>query len=212
MGTLEQPPVFEQLLGRVPSARERERLLRLQKALDLRDDDPMWAVAVILQDYDAAMREELERVHEVMKASRVEVARNNHLIRELAAKVSFPSQPPTPARQLRGWMMTAGGMCLVVFASLCITVGYTLGSGDVPAWLGTEESRGARVASVILKAPAGWLLLVPLLGVSGYLAHEAWTMMRERTGGLRARVGAWGLAFLAASSVVVVGGVLVGLL
>ncbi|MCY1003946.1 hypothetical protein OWM54_43060 [Myxococcus sp. MISCRS1] len=212
MGTGEQQPAFEQLLGRVPSARERERLLRLQKALELRDDDAMWAVAVILQDYDAAVREELERVHEVLKATRVELARNNHLVRELAARSCHAATPAPRPLSSRGVLVATSGVALVAFGALCINVGYTLGSRGVPEWLGVEESRGGQVMAAILRAPAGWLLLVPLMGVAAYLTHEAIRTMRERTGGLRGRLIAWSLLVLAAFGAVAVGGVLASLM
>ena len=67
----------------------------------------------------------------------------------------------------------------------------------MPPW--TQGSGARRLIGAALGAPAGWVALLLLLPMAGYLAKSGWTAAHA-TGATRKEVaGGWGRVLLAAS-------------
>ena len=62
------------------------------------------------------------------------------------------------AARWRAWGFVL--FALLCFAGLCMTVGFVLGSGQVPYWAQIGSARGPlfNIVTIILNAPVGWLL------------------------------------------------------
>lgn len=166
---------FKELLGRQPSEKEVERLYRVKNALNIRDNDAIWMILMALESYDTLYSKypgliagQVDVVIEKQRELIAEIvdAESKKALSTLSSAVAQTSQliaarvADTARWQAWGWVCVG----LVLFGSLCLTAGYILGNGNIPFWALTPQkgSPFLVVASVLMKAPVGWL--VPLIG------------------------------------------------
>lgn len=203
---------FEKLLGRQPSAEEREQLFRVKGALRLKDDDALWMILIVLQSYDAMYRRvpaRIEAAAEQMLAThrnlmsqqaQVEVKRAMgalaQAVGETSAKVAVQA-----ARSSRfiawGWILSA----VVLFGALCLWVGAVAATGQLPPWApaGRQQGLALAVLSGLANAPAGWIVA---LGATAGAVGAVWTNARRMAAGnaklnLRLVASAGGLLLVA---------------
>jgi len=178
---------FATLLGRQPSEREVQDLYRVKNALNIRDNDALWLVLMALESYDTLYRKYPEMVassvSKVVGEQRAVIAEiadaeTKRALGSLAEAVARSSQDiasrmaQSTRIQSVGWMM----FCAVALGSLCLVVGFILGSGQLPYWAATSatDSPAHLVLSAIATAPTGWLL--PIIA----FATMAWSLWLER--------------------------------
>lgn len=82
---------------------------------------------------------------------------------------------------------------VVTFGSICLTAGYALASKGRPFWARDAAKRGAaEVLSVLLNAPAGWIVFLCLVPLAAYGARVGWVAASDATGRAE-RVLGWAL-------------------
>ncbi|VFR81079.1 hypothetical protein ISE1_2698 [plant metagenome] len=214
MSEADQPveTAFAKLLGRQPSAAEREQLYRVKSALDLQDNDALWMILIVLQSYDALYRRvpaRIEAAAEQMLArhksvmgqqAELEVKRVMgglaQAVGEASAKVAV--QAARTSRFLAwGWVLSA----VVLFGALCLWVGAVAATGEVPPWAPAGRQQGLALAVLggLAHAPAGWIVAIgATAGAVGAVLANA----RQMTAGkaklkLGLVVGAGGLLLVA---------------
>lgn len=165
---------FKALLGRQPSEKEVERLYRVKNALNIRDNDVMWSILMALESYDtlyskypAQIAGQVDVIIEKQRELIAEIvdAESKKALSTLSIAVAQTSQnvatkmANTARWQAWGWICIG----LIAFGALCLTSGFILGSGNMPFWALTHQANNPFeiVASILLKAPVGWL--VPLI-------------------------------------------------
>lgn len=184
--------VFERVLRRRPTAEERERLLHVQKALELDDRDPFWGLVLILERYLSEVQTAARPTLGPAKfgPSRVGVSR--------AGAVEAPS-----THGLSPWRSALGAgarLGLSVGGLLGAgAVGFLAGAGAVGApWRGfvPQGSRALHAVAALLSAPVGWLVALALLPAAIQLGVVAWTRGRARVLTKRERARAWAVLVL----------------
>ncbi|ANY18492.1 hypothetical protein [Bordetella pseudohinzii] len=203
---------FEKLLGRQPSASEREQLFRVKDALDLKDNDALWMILIVLQSYDALYRRvpaRIEAAAEEMLAkhrslmgeqAQLEVKRAMGGLAQAvgAASTKVAIQAARTSRFLAwGWILST----VVLFAALCLWVGAVAATGQLPPWAPAGQQRGLVLAMLggLAHAPAGWIVA---LGATAGAVGAVWANARQMAVG-KARLnlalvaGAGGLLLVA---------------
>jgi hypothetical protein len=162
---------FKALLGRQPSEKEIGSLYRVKNALNIRDNDALWLVLMALESYDtlyskypALIAGQVDDVIEKQRDLIVQIidAESKRALGTLSAAVAKTSQTVaskvahTARWQAWGWVSIG----LATFAALCMTVGFILGSGNVPFWAKHQTLKGPfeTIASILMKAPVGWII------------------------------------------------------
>lgn len=165
---------FEQLLGRQITEKEKEHLYRVKNALKIHDNDALWLILMALesynilyQQYPALIQKEVELINEKQRELMNETAKieTQKAFNSLAEAVCYTSRSISnkmaDAYRWISWGWAA--VCLVLFGSLCLFVGFVLGSGNVPFWLGhiPEEAGFFEILlSNLAKTPAGWIICI----------------------------------------------------
>ncbi len=203
---------FAKALGRAPSSRERERLLRMRDAFGLSDNDALWVVAMLFESYDAAF---LQYPAKCAEAFRREMRDWLASAEGSASKLTPPGregahspalnaarQQLTDSQRQLQWL-TLGGLgavCLLVFGAVCMALGARL-SGGYPCW--TPRTVQQSIAANLLLAPMGWLSLLAVFVPCAYGAAWGWRRGCDRSKGSRERVTGW--AAFAATTLGLVG-------
>lgn len=198
---------FERLIGRQPSDKEIQSLYRVKSALDLQDNDAIWLILLALESYDTLFRRypamvsaEVKRTIDAQRTAMAAIAdaETRKAITTLSDAVNRASEAVaeklTRATQLQAWGWLMLGM--VVFGSLCLFVGYVLGSGKLPWWAPRTagyHSFPGLVLAALARAPAGWIGVIA--GASCSLA-SIWHARRELSSGLRTDVLVRGVLLL----------------
>jgi len=165
---------FEQLLGRQITEKEKEHLYRVKNALKIQDNDALWLILMALesynilyQQYPTHIRKEVESLVEKQKELMSEIAQSEtkkafHSLAEVVSNTSHSiANKMADAYRWISWGWAA--VCLVIFGSLCLFVGFVLGSGNVPFWLTQipdDDSFFKILLSALAKTPAGWIICI----------------------------------------------------
>ncbi|MBA5687222.1 hypothetical protein [Rugamonas apoptosis] len=187
---------FERLLGRQPSDKEIQSLYRVKSALDLGDNDAIWIILLALESYDTLFRRypgmvgaEIKKTVEEQRVTIAAIAdaETRKAIRTLSDAVNRASDAValrlTLASQMQAWGWLTLGM--VAFGSLCLFVGYALGTGNMPWWAPRSTGYHSLIMlwlATAARAPAGWIGAIA--GVSSSLL-SIWHARAELNGGLR---------------------------
>jgi hypothetical protein len=163
---------FELLLGRKPSDEQMRRLYEVKEALKLGDNDALWTVLLALEHYDGLYREYPSRIAEEARrtigevqrgfaeAAALEARRAHRKLSEAVASAALKiAAKRTETARVQGF--AAAGAVVVIFGSLCLSIGYALGSARIPPW--TQGGGARRLVGAALGAPAGWMLALLLL-------------------------------------------------
>ena len=207
---------FEKLLGRQPSAAEREQLHRVKDALDLKDNDALWMILIVLQSYDALYRRVPARIeaaaeqmlatqrHLMSQQAQLEVKRAMGVLAQAVGETStkVAAHAARTSRFLAwGWVLSA----VVLFGALCLWVGGVVATGALPPWAPANHQQGIAlmVLGGLAHAPAGWIVA---LGATAGAIGAVWTNARQMTVGktqlnFSLLVGAGGLLLLAGGMV-----------
>lgn len=125
---------FRRLHGRPPTDEEERRLLHVQEALGLRENDAFWYIILTLDHYDVLYGRHIERMQR-------ETERMLREARERTAAGRPRGQPgniepaascgPAPEHWQRFDFCTVGiaAAALIVFGSLCMAAGFSLAEG-----------------------------------------------------------------------------------
>lgn len=191
---------FEQLLGRKAGEEEIRRLYEVRDALKLDDNDALWLVLCALEHYETLYRDHPARIAEEARraladvqqgfaaAAAVESKRAHRKLAEAVAEAGIKiAAKRTDVARVQGF--SAAVATMVAFGSLCLSIGYALGSGRVPPW--TQGSGARRLIGAALGAPAGWVLLLLLLPVAAYSARSGLVAARAPGATTREVAAGW---------------------
>lgn len=162
-------------LERVPTLEEKQRLLRLRDAFDIRDNDALWALVGVQEYYNA-----LQRQHPERSAAAVRQALKEGLS-QLAGPLPSPGPGARPAprsgegKELYGCIVAASHS---LTAALGMLVGAQL-TGGHPCWV--ERTAASSIAVNLLAAPLGWLVSLLLLVPAAHAAAWGWRRGREKS-------------------------------
>lgn len=200
---------FAKVIGREPSDKERESLYRIRDALGLRDNDAFWYIVMALEHYDSLYREypkliavEAGRTIEnariaFAKAAELEAARTEQLLAQKVAETSVAIAKKLAERPIAINRVTALFAAVVLFGSICMTAGYQLAAGNNPIWTGRATEGRERIVTVVLRAPAGWMIFLLLVPVAGHMAMSGWKRARDHASSRHEQIEGWGLLSLA---------------
>lgn len=161
---------FEKLIGRQATPLEVERLHRVRDALGLRDNDALWLILMALESYDTLYRRYPEMIVAQLRsaldeqrsaaATMVELETKTALSR-LADAVARGSEAVAvrAVRAQRLQALAVAALALLLFGSLCIFLGFVLGSGRMPYWAPPPlgHSFYGLLWATLAATPAGWL-------------------------------------------------------
>ncbi|HHV7525114.1 TPA: hypothetical protein ACUNF5_006665 [Burkholderia orbicola] len=201
---------FEKLLGRQPSEKEIQSLYRVKNALNIRDNDALWLVLMALESYDTLYRKYptmiSDQVGKILDEQRTTMAaiadaETKKALGTLADAVSKTSERVAvrlvdASRWLSwGWAWFA----FAAFGTLCVFVGFVLGSGRLPYWAGSTPGDGPLVAilGALARTPAGWLAAA---GGAAAAIGAAWRARDDLKAGRRLGLLAACVGLLAASA------------
>ncbi len=182
---------FAKAVGRSPTERERERLLRLGDALELQDNDALWAIVMALELYDSLYRQYPDRLAvETTKAiegarqafaaaAKLEAARVQGALVKQVVRSSAELARTRGARA--GWAswLAVGAAAVVGFGALCVCAGAVLECGARPWWVRGGAAGWSARAAMVLGAPAGWMILALLVPVAAYAGWAGWARVRR---------------------------------
>lgn len=201
---------FEKLLGRQPSEKEIQSLYRVKNALNIRDNDALWLVLMALESYDTLYRkypgmisDQVGKILDEQRATMAAIAdaETKKALGTLADAVGKTSERVAvrlvdASRWLSwGWAWFA----FAAFGTLCVFVGFVLGSGRLPYWSGPAPGDGPLVAilGALARTPAGWLAAA---GGAAAAIGAAWRARDDLKAGRRLGLLAACLGLLAASA------------
>ncbi|EKS72217.1 hypothetical protein BURK_006331 [Burkholderia sp. SJ98] len=201
---------FEKLLGRQPSEKEIQSLYRVKNALNIRDNDALWLVLMALESYDTLYRkypgmisDQVGKILDEQRATMAAIAdaETKKALGTLADAVSKTSERVAvrlvdASRWLSwGWAWFA----FAAFGTLCVFVGFVLGSGRLPYWAGPAPGDGPLVAilGTLARTPAGWLAAA---GGAAAAIGAAWRARDDLKAGRRLGLLAACVGLLAASA------------
>lgn len=183
---------FEKLLGRQPSDKEIQNLYRIKNTLNIRDNDALWLVLMALESYDTLYRKypgmisnEVKKMADDQRALFTAMA-DAEMKRVLATFVdtvrttseSLTERISGASRlQALGWALLGA----LTFGSLCVFVGFILGSGNLPYWAAPSPGDGpARmIIGALARTPAGWISSIFVTGLSVAAAWNARAEIRS---------------------------------
>jgi hypothetical protein len=145
---------FSRLLGRQATDAERQRLLRVQGALGLRNNDALWLVLIALEHY----QELYEQVPaEIRKASEAAVAEVTATANAAAKKASEQARAELARALTKAAAGAARGATVrqLLQWSLLTVLVVTLLVGGVGWWSYRVGSRAPRLSPVAVAAPVG---------------------------------------------------------
>lgn len=201
---------FEKLLGRQPSEKEIQSLYRVKNALNIRDNDALWLVLMALESYDTLYRkypamisDQVGKILDEQRSTMAAIAdaETKKALGTLADAVSKTSERVAvrlvdASRWLSwGWAWFA----FAAFGTLCVFVGFVLGSGRLPYWAGPTSGDGPLVAilGALARTPAGWLAAA---GGAAAAIGAAWRARDDLKAGRRLGLLAACVGLLAASA------------
>ncbi|WVK06413.1 hypothetical protein AB8807_22270 (plasmid) [Xanthomonas campestris pv. olitorii] len=201
---------FEKLLGRQPTEREVQSLYRVKNALNIRDNDALWLVLMALESYDALYRKYpamiSDHVSKVLDEQRVTMAaiadaETKKALGTLADSVSKTSER-VAVRLVDASRWLSWGWAWFAFAALgtlCVFVGFVLGSGRLPYWTAPTAGDGplTMILGALARTPAGWLAAV---GGAAAAVCATWRARDDLRAGRRLGLLAGCGALLAASA------------
>ena len=170
---------FAKALGRQPTPLERERLHRLRDAFDIRDNDALWIIVMVLEYYDDRYRQYPEQITRVIENS--------------TAGWRSRTSSGDADRELR--LVTVVGLgtaCSVLFGAGCMALGASIqGRGTIPCWSPKGSGFAQTLAAVVLSAPAGWIVPLVLAVPAFYTAAWGWTRGRDPSRNRTERAAGW---------------------
>ncbi|CEH39098.1 hypothetical protein DXO206_023075 (plasmid) [Xanthomonas oryzae pv. oryzae] len=201
---------FEKLLGRQPSEKEIQSLYRVKNALNIRDNDALWLVLMALESYDTLYRkypamisDQVGKILDEQRSTMAAIAdaATKKSLGTLADAVSKTSERVAvrlvdASRWLSwGWAWFA----FAVFGTLCVFVGFVLGSGRLPYWAVPTPDDGLLVTimGALARTPAGWLAAA---GGAAAVIGAAWRARDDLKAGRRLGLLAACVGLLAASA------------
>lgn len=201
---------FEKLLGRQPSEKEIQSLYRVKNALNIRDNDALWLVLMALESYDTLYRkypamisDQVGKILDEQRSTMAAIAdaETKKALGTLADAVSKTSERVAvrlvdASRWLSwGWAWFA----FAAFGTLCVFVGFVLGSGRLPYWAGPTPGDGPLVTilGALARTPAGWLAAA---GGAAAAIGAAWRARDDLKAGRRLGLLAACVGLLAASA------------
>jgi hypothetical protein len=197
--------MFEQLVGRQPTQAEGERLHRIRSVLGLRDNDAFWAIVLALEVYDSFFRaypaqlatvteHAVENVRAACAAAAAqEVAAVQRALAEKVADTSVTIAQKLADRPVGVHRVTALLAAVVAFGSLCVHAGYELAAPGKPFWMHSSEdgSPASRALTILLSAPAGWMMFALLVPAAVQGARFGWRMAVDAFGDRRDQAIGW---------------------
>jgi hypothetical protein len=201
---------FERLVGQKATDEEVRRLHEVKDAVGLADNDALWLVLMALEHYDTLYRDYPARIAEEARrtladvqrgfadAASLEAKRAHRKLAEAVADAGLKiAAKRTEVARMQGFAVAVAGM--VTFGSLCLAMGYALGSGRVPPW--TQGTGARRLISAAIGAPAGWVVLLLLLPMAGFWGRVGWMAARAPQATAREAAAGWGLVALAMAGI-----------
>ena len=197
---------FAKVLGRQPSEDERGRLYRIRDALGLRDNDAFWYIVLVLEHYDSLyrdypsqIRDEARRTIEEARrafavAAEVEAAKAQTALAQQVAETSVAIARKLAERPVGIHRITAMFAGAVGFGAFCMTAGFKVAGGERP--LGWSHGDNASIATLVLCAPAGWMVFALALPVAFHGAKVGWNIAHEVAAEPVGRGLGWGLVGL----------------
>jgi len=208
---------FHRAFGRAPTAAEVASVERVCDAFEVRDNDALKAVAGVLEYYHAHLRVYPGQCTTAVQSwlrSAEGVAALGSVLQAASSSCEAQATPPAAPPQspaggaVRGWMLL--GAFATASSALSGVLGVLAGvalSGRQPCW----TARGAAVDRLIVSligAPAGWVLLLPLLAPACWGVKWGFEHARNARHSLVERVLGWATA-VAVTGFVLVWGTLV---
>lgn len=189
---------FRRAWGRPLTRQESERIGRLREAFDIGENDAFLTIAAVLEFYDGIYRQYPDRCAEaVAEAFRKHGPLPSPGSRESATGSGAPA-PASSARdatqrELRWIAILALAVTAAVLVGvLGMAVGATIQArGALPCWAPTGSSVPSTLASVVLRAPAGWIVLLSLWVPACSAAAWGWTRGRNVSRTARERGLGW---------------------
>jgi hypothetical protein len=186
---------FAKVVGRQASEEERARLYRLRDALGLRDNDAFWSIVMALEHYDSFFRAYPEKLAEqtarciekaraaFAMAAEKEAAQVQRVLSEKVAETSVEIARKLAERPVGLHRVTTLLAAVVAFGALCVRSGYSLASAEKPSWVTQDANLAApaKVLSVALSVPAGWMIFALLLPAAAQGAKVGWGLAADKS-------------------------------
>ncbi|WP_202981400.1 hypothetical protein [Xylella fastidiosa] len=192
---LEVESSFEKLLGRQPSDKEIKSLYRVKNALNIRDNDALWLVLMALESYDTLYQKYpamiSNQVGKILDEQRLTIAaiadvETKKALGTLADAVSKTSERVAVRLVDASWWLSWGWawFAFTALGTLCVFVGFVLGSGRLPYWADPTPGNGLFVAifGTLARTPAGWVAAIG--GATGAI-RAAWGARDDLKAGRR---------------------------
>jgi hypothetical protein len=182
---------FTQLLSRRLNDEQRAHLYQLRDALGIANNDALWKVLVVLEEYDGLFKSYPEKL--ATAASSVFAAQKAALAATVAAETSHVRRSlenalvktvkETAGRQAdaarwRAWAWVAAALTL--FAGICVVAGGAVAQGAAAWPAGGSASAAARLLFAILRAPTGWTIFAFLVPLAVVYGRQGWSAIRDR--------------------------------
>ncbi|CAG9261036.1 conserved membrane hypothetical protein [Burkholderia diffusa] len=197
---------FEKLIGRQPTEMEVQSLYRVKNALGIHDNDALWMVLMALESYDALYRkypamisDHLARTLNDQKSvmAAMAEAETKKALGALADAVIKTSERVAVKRvDASRWLSWGTAwFAFTVFGSLCVFVGFVLGSGRFPYWAVVDrgESPATIVIGSLARTPAGW---IAASGATAAIVASLYRVKDEVAAGKRLKLVAAGICML----------------
>lgn len=183
---------FTQLLSRRLNDEQRAHLYQLRDALGIANNDALWKVLVVLEEYDGLFKSYPDKL--AAAASGVFAAQKAALAATVAAETSHVRRTlesalvktvrQTAGRQAdaarwRAWAWVAAALTL--FAGICVAAGGVLALGPAAWPAGGSGSVAARLLFAILRAPTGWTIFAFLVPLALFYGGQGWSAVRDRS-------------------------------
>jgi len=149
--TSEDSP-FARLLAMQPTEQQREHLHDLRHDLALHNDDPVWAIVAVVEDFCLHLQKQ--------------------------AATSPPDQTPPPctpqtySSNQKLALLAIGAVTSTGLMTLSFYAGFLTGHTPRPPWLDAAPHHSW--ATRILSAPAGWMAFAQALPIMAYVTLRGW--------------------------------------
>jgi hypothetical protein len=206
---------FVKLVGRPPSDKERLRLSHIRDALDVRDNDAIWAIIMAYELYDSLFaaypariadeaNETIERVRAAYAAAaEAEAAKCHNALAMKVAETSVEIARKLADKPVGFHRVTAMLASIVGFGAICVACGFKLATTTAPFWIGTEKSTAMmRLMSFVLRVPAGWMIFLLVLPAAWFGARNGWSLIHDSMGYAREKGVGWILVGTSVLSVI----------
>ena len=162
---------YEKVIGAQISTEGENRLRLIKESLNIRDNDALWSIIFALESYIGLYEKIPDRIKETSEKALEDIRESvSVLAKEESAKAqeSLIESIVRTSEEIAGRRATAAKInsfalmmfVSVVFGSLCFVAGLSLGDSS-PVWLlGASKKSTLGLISMILSAPAGWVLFL----------------------------------------------------